>query len=126
MIVGAPTSNVNAGYAATYVVATGIIKSSMTNVPLGSSQFGYAVGLNNDGSVAIVSAPLAPATLYGDQGGYAALILASSGVVIRTFSTEYPMTGASVSISNDSVSAVGAAVVDMFPYQIDGGVSIYF
>ena len=126
VIVGAPTSNVNAGYAATYVVATGIIKSSMTNVPLGSSQFGYAVGLNNDGSVAIVSAPLAPATLYGDQGGYAALILASSGVVIRTFSTEYPMTGASVSISNDSVSAVGAAVVDMFPYQIDGGVSIYF
>jgi len=69
---------------------------------------------------------LAQATLYGDQGGYAALILASSGVVIRTFSTEYPMTGASVSISNDSVSAVGGAVVDMFPYQIDGGVSIYF
>jgi len=126
VIVGAPTSNVNAGYAATYVVASGIIKSPMTNVPLGASQFGYAVGLSNDGSIAIVGAPLAQATLYGDQGGYAALILASSGVVIRTFSTEYPMTGASVSISNDSVSAVGGAVVDMFPYQIDGGVSIYF
>jgi len=126
VIVGAPTSNVNAGYAATYDVLTAIIKSSMTNVPLGASQFGYAVGLNDTGSVAIVSAPLAPATLYGDQGGYAALLVASSGVVIRTFSTEYPMTGASVSISNDFVSAVGAGGNNLVPFFMDGGVSIYF
>ena len=36
------------------------------------------------------------------------------------------MTGTSVSISNDFVSAVGAAVVDIFQYLIDGGVAIYF
>jgi hypothetical protein len=126
VIVGAPTSNVNAGYAATYDVPTAIIKASMTNIPLGSSQFGYAVGLNDTGSIAIVSAPLAPATLYGDQGGYAALLVASSGAVLRTFSTEYPMTGASVSISNDFVSAVGAGGNNLVPFFMDGGVSIYF
>lgn len=126
VIIGAPTADVNAGYAATYDVPTAIIKASMTNIPAGTSQFGYAVGLNNTGSIAIVSAPLAPPTMYGEQGGYAALILASSGGIIRTFSTEYPMTGTSVSISNDFVSAVGAAVVDIFQYLIDGGVAIYF
>jgi hypothetical protein len=126
VIVGAPTADVNAGYAATYDVPTAIIKATMTNIPAGTSQFGYAVGLNDTGSIAIVSAPLALPTAYGDQGGYAALLVASSGGVIRTFASEYPMTGTSVSISNDFVSAVGAAVVDIFQYLIDGGVSIYF
>jgi len=126
VIVGAPTAGGNAGYAATYDVPTAIIQSAMTNIPAGTSQFGYAVGLNDTGSIAIVSAPLAPATAYGDQGGYAALMLASNGAMLRTFASEYPMTGASVSISNNFVSAVGAGGNNLVPFFMDGGVSIYF
>lgn len=126
VIVGAPTAGNNAGYAATYDVPTGLIQSPMTNIPAGTSQFGYAVGLNDTGSVAIISAPLAPATIYGDQGGYAVLMLSSNGAIIRTFATEYPMTGVSVSVSSDLVSAVGCGSNNLVPFYMDGAVSIYF
>jgi hypothetical protein len=126
VIVGAPTASDNAGYAAVYDVPTGNIQSTMTNVPGGTSQFGYSVGLNNTGSIAIVSAPLADSTAYGEQGGYAALMLTSNGGIYRTLASEYPMTGASVSISAGLISAVGAAGVETMPFRMDGGVSIYF
>ena len=126
VIVGAPTANDNAGYAAVYDVPTGNIQTTMVNVPGGTSQFGYSVGLNNTGSIAIVGAPLADSTAYGEQGGYAALMLATDGSIFRTLASEYPMTGASVSISAGLVSAVGGAGVEPLPFRMDGGVSIYF
>ena len=126
VIVGAPTASNNAGHAAVYDVPTGNIKAVMTNVPGGTSQFGYSVGLNNTGSIAVVGAPLADSTTYGEQGGYAALLLATDGSIFRTLASEYPMTGASVSISAGLISAVGGAGVETLPFRMDGAVSIYF
>ena len=126
VIVGAPTASNNAGHAAVYDVPTGNIKAVMTNIPGGTSQFGYSVGLNNTGSIAVVGAPLADSTTYGEQGGYAALLLATDGSMFRTLASEYPMTGASVSISAGLISAVGGAGVETLPFRMDGAVSIYF
>ena len=126
VIVGAPTANDNAGHAEVYDVLTGNAQATMVNVPGGTSQFGYSVGMNNTGSIAIVGAPLADSTAYGEQGGYAALLLATDGSVFRTLASEYPMTGASVSRSSDLISAVGGAGIEVLPFRMDGGVSIYF
>ena len=126
VIVGAPTANNNAGHAATYDVLTGTIQVALTNVPGGTSQFGYSVGIDTSGSIAIVGAPLYDSTPYGEQGGYAALFLATTGGLYRTFASQYAMTGASVSVSSNFVSSVGCAGVDTLPFRVDGAVSIYF
>jgi len=123
VVIGAPTANANAGYAAVYNVQSQNLVSTMVNIPGETSQFGFSVGIHNTGSFAIVGAPLA---YSNGQGGYVGLFDASNGTVYRTFTPEYPMTGASVSISAGLVSAVGGACIEALPFRIDGGVTIYF
>lgn len=123
--VGAPTSNTNTGYAATFTVQTGNIRSTLVNVPLGNSQFGYSVSLNNTGSLALVGAPLRTSENADDYGGYAAVFLTSDGALFRPLLSENPLSGISVSLSSVGTSLVGAACPEVFPFRVDGGIAAY-
>jgi hypothetical protein len=123
--VGAPTANTNTGYAATYTVSTGNIRSTLTNVPLGNSQFGYSIRLNNTGSLAVVGAPLRTSVDQDDLGGYAAVFLTSDGSVYRTLLSENPLAGISVGYSSVGTAIVGAACPEVLPFRVDGGIAVY-
>jgi hypothetical protein len=125
-VVGAPTANNNAGYVGVYNVLSTALQSTLINTQSGTSQFGYAVSVSTTGSVAIASAPLADTTGAGGQGGYAGTFNTQTGTVIREYTSQYPMTGSSVSLSSNYIAAVGCAGVETLPFRVDGAVSIYF
>ena len=123
--VGAPTSNTNTGYAATFTVTTGNIRSTLVNIPLANSQFGYSISLNNTGSLAMVGAPLRTSENIDDLGGYAALFLTNDGSLFRPYLSENPLSGISVSLSSLGTAIVGAACPEVLPFRVDGGIAVY-